>query len=523
MPSQFNVVTIIGLGLIGGSLAGALKEKRIGQEIRGYDKYPWVLKRARERDLIDSYQETLTEAVRGAELVILAVPVGELLGIARSFLPILAGNVIISDVGSVKAPFIRGLESSLPENIALVGGHPIAGTERSGIEAAFPELFVNTKCILTPGTKSPDWAVEKIRWLWQKLGVEVICMTPEEHDRSLARISHLPHMVAYSLVNTIRALTQEDKQMLSFPAGGFKDFTRVASSHPIMWRDICLFNSSNILEAIDNFCRHLQQIRSYIAAGDGKALEQEFDQARVFRTRIKSFGKIKRKNGLIIALDGPASAGKSTLAKAIAQELNYTYISTGAIYRAVAWKARKENISWEDPEALEQLSSTLNLYFKPQDDHTVRVYLHEEDITDKIKDEEIGQGASKISAFAPVRKALIELQRNLGKDGGIIMDGRDIGTVIFPEAEIKFFLDASVEVRAYRRYKELKEAGLNVDLATITQSLRRRDLDDSQREIAPLSLAPDAIYIDTTQLSVEEVKAIMLKEIKGRQPEAWRF
>lgn len=516
MPSQFNIVTVIGIGLIGGSLAGAIKEKGIAREVRGYDKDQDALKRALERNLIDSYQRGLKEAVIGTEVIILAVPVGELIGVGKAILPLLSAGTIITDVGSVKAPFVRELEPFLSENISLIGGHPIAGTEQSGVEAAFPELFVNTKCIITPTEKTPPWAVEKVSQLWKSLGVEVILMAPEAHDRSLAKISHLAHMVAYSLVNTIRELSQEDKQMLSFPAGGFKDFTRVASSHPIMWRDICLSNRNNILQAIDCFQDQLERIKSYIEKRDREALEQEFALSREFRALVKLSEVSKRKNGLIIAIDGPASAGKSTVGKIIAQALNYTYISTGAIYRAVAWKARQEKISWDDQKFLEQLSSTLELQFKTGEENSGRVYLDGEDITDKIKNEEIGKGASAVSAFAGVRKALLELQRNLGKDGGVVMDGRDIGTVIFPEAEVKFYLDATVEARANRRYKELKEVGLNVDLTAIEQSLRQRDSDDSNRDIAPLSMAPDAIYIDTTQLTIAKTRDIMLKEIKGR-------
>jgi prephenate dehydrogenase len=516
MPSQFNSVTIIGIGLIGGSLAGAIREKRVAREVRGYDKDHEVIKRALERNLIDSYQSNLKEAIMGAEVVILAVPVGDLIGVGKAILPQLSAGTIITDVGSVKVPFVRELEPFLSENISLVGGHPIAGTEKSGVEAAFPELFVNTKCILTPTEKTPPWAIEKISQLWQGLGVEIILMAPEVHDRSLARISHLPHMVAYSLVNTIRKQAQEDKHMLSFPAGGFKDFTRVASSHPIMWRDICLSNRYNILQAIDYFQEQLERIKSHIEREEGEALEQQFTLAREFRAIVQSSEGSRRKNDLIIAIDGPASAGKSTLSQAIAQTLHYTHISTGAIYRAVAWKARQEKVPWDDQESLEQLSSTLELQFKTGGENAVGIYLDGEDITDKVKDEEIGKGASAVSAFAGVRKALLELQRDFGKDGGVVMEGRDIGTVIFPEAELKFYLDATVEARAYRRHKELKEAGLNVDLTTIEQSLRKRDMDDSNRDLAPLNKAPDAIYIDTTQLSIEKVKEIMLKEIKGR-------
>jgi len=524
MTDRFGIITIVGMGLIGGSLAAAIKEKGLAGEVRAYDRDREATIKASSRGFIDTYKEDLEEVVEGSELIILAVPVGELLGIAKSLLDFLPRGAIISDVGSVKSPFIRGLEPHLPPHIHLVGGHPIAGTERSGIEAAFPQLFVNTKCILTPSIKTPGWALDKVRDLWEQLGVEVIIMDPEEHDRSMAEISHLPHMVAYSLVNTIREIARENEKIVSFPAGGFKDFTRVASSHPIMWRDICLANRTHILEALDRFKHYLTQIRSYIANGEGEALEREFGKARSFRSELLAQETARgRERGLIITIDGPASAGKSTLARMVAQDLNYRYVNTGAIYRALAWKAREMNISWEDPEALERLSAGLTLCFETQADYTVRIYIEGQDITDEIKDEEIGRGASTVSAYARVRKALIDLQRDLGRTGGVIMEGRDLGTVIFPDADIKFFLDATVETRAYRRYRELRETGLEVDYEDIKRSLSQRDLNDSQRATAPLSKAPDAIYIDTTRLSVEEVKAIMLKEIKGRLSQPWRF
>lgn len=205
-----------------------------------------------------------------------------------------------------------------------------------------------------------------------------------------------------------------------------------------------------------------------------------------------------------IAIDGPAGSGKSTVAKEVAKRLNFVYVDTGAMYRAAALNARREGIPPDDERKLKEMFKRMDLKLVPNGD-SLRVFLNGEDVTSAIRTEQAGMDASTYSAKPAVREKMVQLQREMGKSGGVVMEGRDIGTVVFPEAECKFFLDAAPEERARRRAKELRERGIACDEAEILKTIKERDLQDSTRSIAPLKPAPDAIVIDTTGISVEDV------------------
>lgn len=532
-PQEIERVTIIGIGLIGGSLAGAIKSKGLADRIIGVDEDEEATRQALEMKLIDDASRDWKASVEGSDLVVLSTPVGVLVEIAQKVLPYLRPGSILTDVGSVKAFFLAEVEPLLPKGVSLVGGHPIAGTERSGVTASTPTLFEGTKCVLTPTPQTSPEALKKVSRLWRKVGAEVIEMDPEAHDRALAAVSHLPHMVAYSLVNAVAELAEEDRRMFVLPGGGFRDFTRVASSHPVMWRDICLFNGENILRGIDRFQSLLDQLKACITRREGAGLEAEFARAQAFRQRMQEAQGTKGlvsvqqtpapqespavgRKRLIITIDGPAASGKSTLSQLVAHELGYLPVPTGALYRAVAWKALKGGIDPADHAPLARLSANLEIRFRPGEDGSWQIYLEEENVTQELHREEIGQMASAISKIREVREALFTLQRHLGESGGVVMEGRDIGTVIFPEADIKFYLVASPEERGRRRYEELKQLGVEANCEGLIAELKKRDLDDSCRELAPLRPAEDAILIDTTHLSIEEVKERMLKVIRER-------
>jgi cytidylate kinase len=217
----------------------------------------------------------------------------------------------------------------------------------------------------------------------------------------------------------------------------------------------------------------------------------------------------QRKKGLIITIDGPSGAGKSTIARMLAQRLGYTYIDTGAMYRAIAWKAKQEGVDPSDDAALQQLCSRIDVTIM-HDSSVQRILVNGVDVTGEIRTPEMGMMASAVSKSPAVRARLLTLQRGLGSSGGVVMDGRDIGTVVFPGAEVKFYLDASAEERGRRRWQELKDKGMDVDQAVITAEIRARDLQDSSRTIAPLKRAPDASYVDSSTMTIEEVVATML-------------
>ena len=218
------------------------------------------------------------------------------------------------------------------------------------------------------------------------------------------------------------------------------------------------------------------------------------------------------KKGLVIAIDGPSGAGKSTVARILANRLGYIYIDTGAMYRSIGWNAKKERIDPADENALADLCGRTEVTIKI-DSSDPRFYVDGADVTGEIRTPEMGMMASTVSKSPAVRARLLTLQRELGKNGGVVMDGRDIGTVVFPDADWKFFLEASAEERGKRRYRELKEKGMDVDLTQITQEIKDRDHQDSGRSIAPLRKADDALLIDSSFLSIDEVVDRMLSEL----------
>ena len=222
-----------------------------------------------------------------------------------------------------------------------------------------------------------------------------------------------------------------------------------------------------------------------------------------------------KKKGLVIAIDGPSGAGKSTVARLLAQRLGYTYIDTGAMYRAIGWKAKRDGIDPADEQGLSNLCTRTEVTIRTDQDDP-RIVVDAIDVTGEIRTPEMGMMASAVSKSAAVRARLLGLQRELGSRGGVVMDGRDIGTVVFPKADLKFFLDASPEERGQRRYRELRQKGMDVALDRITREIRERDRQDSGRELAPLKAATDAHVIDSSTMSIEEVLAFMM-ELAGKR------
>ncbi len=278
----FQRVAILGVGLIGGSLARDLRASGSVGEVVGIEPDPATLDRARQRGLIDRGETDPESGVRDADVVVVAVPVGSFGEALAAIRPGLSEGVVVTDVGSVKGPVQAEAEEALAGAAAFVGGHPIAGTEDSGVDAAVPDLFRDALCVLTRTGTTPEWAVTRIRRLWEGVGGEVVCMDPEEHDRILAATSHLPHMLAFALIRTFAGLSA-GPGVERFAAGGFRDLTRIAGSDAIMWRDIALANAPALLATIDRFQERLRELRYAIEAGDGETLEGLLREARELR------------------------------------------------------------------------------------------------------------------------------------------------------------------------------------------------------------------------------------------------
>ena len=283
----FEKITIIGVGLLGASLAKACRRYKLVEEISGFGRNRENLDKAKSLGVIDHCPRDLPEAVKDVDLVVLCTPVSKIIPLIESLLPHLNQGVVITDVGSVKGPLVHQLDDLMPEGIFFVGSHPIAGGEKSGLEASREDLYLNAKCILTPTPKTNTHALGKVGALWKAVGMETLTLDADEHDFVFGAVSHLPHIVAYALMNTLGALrTKQDREVTAYSGAGLKDITRIASGDPVMWRDICLTNQTHSLDLIDRYQKTLNDLRSVIEENDGKALEEAFAAANKYRMKL---------------------------------------------------------------------------------------------------------------------------------------------------------------------------------------------------------------------------------------------
>ncbi len=289
---KFNKIALIGIGLIGSSLARVIRQKKLADHIAIATRTCTTLERARELDLGDSYTTDNSKAVENADLVIVSVPVGASGYVAKEISQHLKPEALVTDVGSTKASVIRQMKPELPDTVHFIPGHPIAGTEFSGPDAGFADLFINRWCILTPLPNTNDEALEKLTQFWQACGAKVDQMDPEHHDLVLAITSHLPHLIAYNIVGTASDLEKvTNSEVIAYSASGFRDFTRLASSDPTMWRDICLNNKDAIIEMLGRFSEDLASLQRAIRWGDGEALFNLFTRTRAVRRGIIEAGQ----------------------------------------------------------------------------------------------------------------------------------------------------------------------------------------------------------------------------------------
>ena len=290
--AKYGRVAIIGLGLIGGSLGYAIRRAGLADHIVGHATSERTRKRARELGFVDSVTETAAEAAANADLVVLCTPVGALGAVAAGIEKSLKTGATLTDAGSVKNAVIRDVGPFVPEGVHFIPGHPIAGTEQSGPDAGFAELFDGRWCILTPVPGTDRAAVEKLTAFWEACGSKVDVMEPRHHDLVLAIVSHLPHLIAYNIVGTADDLeTVTESEVIKYSAGGFRDFTRLAASDPTMWRDIFLNNKEAILEMLGRFSEDLSAMQRMIRWGDGEGLFDLFTRTRAVRRAIIDAGQ----------------------------------------------------------------------------------------------------------------------------------------------------------------------------------------------------------------------------------------
>ena len=289
---HFDKIALIGIGLIGSSIARAVKEKGLASTVTISSRSQETLERARELDLGTDYIHDAGEAVEGADLVIVSVPVGASGKVAQDIAPHLKPGAIVTDVGSTKASVVAQMLPHMPKNVHFIPGHPLAGTEHSGPDAGFAELFKGRWCILTPVHGTDKEAKRRLSAFWEALGSKVDEMDTEHHDKVLAIVSHLPHIIAYNIVGTADDLeTVTESEVIKYSASGFRDFTRLAASDPTMWRDVCLHNKDAILEMLSRFSEDLAYLQRAIRWGDGDKLFDLFTRTRAIRRSIIDAGQ----------------------------------------------------------------------------------------------------------------------------------------------------------------------------------------------------------------------------------------
>lgn len=292
MAKQFETIALIGIGLIGSSIAREIKDKGLAGSVVISTRSDATLKRAQELNLGDRYTTSAAEAVKDADLVIVSVPVGASGTVAAEIAANLKPGAIVTDVGSTKGSVIAQMAPHIPQGVHFIPGHPIAGTEYSGPDAGFIGLFKGRWCILTPLPDTDETAKAELRAFWEALGSMVDDMDPEHHDKVLAIVSHLPHIIAYNIVGTaddLEAVTESE--VIKYSASGFRDFTRLAASDPTMWRDVCLHNKDAILEMLARFSEDLAYLQRAIRWGDGEKLFDLFTRTRAIRRSIVQAGQ----------------------------------------------------------------------------------------------------------------------------------------------------------------------------------------------------------------------------------------
>jgi cyclohexadieny/prephenate dehydrogenase len=288
----FDRIALIGIGLIGSSLARVIAREGLGRHVAISTRSAATLERAEELGLGHSYHPDPAEAVRGADLVIVSVPVGASGAVAEAIAPALAKGAIVTDAGSTKGSVVAQMQPHMPPHVHFIPGHPIAGTEHSGPDAGFADLFDGRWCILTPLPGTDGDALARLTRFWERCGSKVDTMDPDHHDKVLAIVSHLPHIIAYNIVGTADDLeTVTESEVIKYSASGFRDFTRLAASDPTMWRDVCLHNKEAILEMLSRFSEDLSSLQRAIRWGDGDKLFDLFTRTRHIRRSIIEAGQ----------------------------------------------------------------------------------------------------------------------------------------------------------------------------------------------------------------------------------------
>lgn len=514
MAVLYERVTVVGIGLIGGSLALAAKKRGLVGDVIGVARSESTRQSALALGAADQVTEDVAAAVRESDLIYVAAPVAAIPDLLEKIASEVKLGATVTDAGSIKVDICRCGLHLLPAS--FIGGHPMAGSEKGGVSSAHADLFENRTYLLTPQDADEE-LLQRFTSFVSALGAQPVVTTPEEHDRLVAYSSHLPHLWAAALALSL-AEGPEGAKLAPFAGSGLRDTTRIAASDPRLWRDIFLGNRQHVLYACQQAETALRRLRDLVQQQDSTGLQEALAMAKSFREGLGApdGGSESVVQGLRVAIDGPAGAGKSTVARDVAHALNYTFIDTGAMYRAVAYFAMQQDlVPGRDDDKIGDLSGKLGFEFRAVGAER-HLFVDGEDVEHRVRLPEVGRMSSPVSAIPLVRHNLVVAQRQMAAGGAIVMEGRDIGTVVLPDAEVKIFLTASPQERARRRYRQLRDMGMELSYDEILKEQTVRDQRDSSRAVAPLRKAEGAVEILSDGLAREEVVERIVTLVRER-------
>lgn len=504
-----KTVALLGTGLMGGSIGLALRAQNIDLRVQAYARRKDTREMLLAKGIADAVFSCPSEAVVDADLIIACVPVCAIPQIIHAAKPGLKAGAVVTDVGSTKAWLAEECQKILQGTDAVfVGSHPMCGSEKSGIESAAHDLYRNAVCVVCADklSRSEVWKVSRF---WTRLGCRVVEMSAKEHDRIAAKTSHVPHVVASAMVLSAFENTERMKALIG---PGFRDTTRVASGSPEIWRDIVGTNAAAVAEGLRAVEAKLGAFAEAVESMDLRKVEALLSGAAEAREHLCAplAGDIRVVS--VIAIDGPSASGKSTVARNVAARLNYLYVDSGALYRGVTWKVLRDGIDPQDETGVIENVRSANWSF-PEKEGRIGFVIDGTDPGEEIRGEAVRENVSYVARIPEVREFVNDRIRAMQFFGPLVVEGRDIGTVVFPDSPYKFYLDADPAERARRRNKELLATEADSSIESVLQNLEKRDHLDSTRKTAPLQIAQGATVVDTTELTLDEVVDLVVAAV----------
>ncbi|MDA3872810.1 MAG: (d)CMP kinase [Kiritimatiellae bacterium] len=496
-----KTIALVGVGLMGGSIGLALRARNVPLRIQVYARRQETRDAALTLGMADTVFDDPAEAVADADLVIVCVPVCAIPTLLQKALPGLKHDAVVTDVGSTKAWLAGACAEVLKDTGAtFVGSHPMCGSEKTGLEVADANLYQGATCIVTADASTRDVAWQ-VSHFWTRIGARVVEMPAVQHDQVAAITSHVPHLAASALV---LACGEASPTLKSLIGPGFRDSTRIASGSPTLWRDIIETYPTSVCEGLKLLQDQLSTVMQAIESNDFDAVEQFLERGVQLRNDLCKDAPLPPHANGVIAIDGPSASGKSTVARSIAKRMNSLYVDSGALYRGMTWMVLQAGAHPEsEAEVLKEMQR--GEWDFPVREGAVTFTINGTDPGEAIRGEAVRENVSYVARIPEVRRFIVDQIRSMRALGPLVVEGRDIGSVVFPESPHKFYLDADPVERARRRNEELLATESDTSVEAVQESLRKRDHLDSTRKTAPLQIAEGARVVDTTELTLDEV------------------